>query len=71
MITTERLCNLAVSDDESYVANEIVVHNCKSYLKPRFVGVKKNPPIDKNGLNGKINKTNKKDITLKIQMEEV
>ncbi len=40
--------NLAVQDDESYVANGIVVHNCKSYLVPNLNGsVKK---IDPTGL---------------------
>ena len=33
-IGTERLYNLAVKDDESYIANEIVVHNCRSMLIP-------------------------------------
>lgn len=33
-ITTERLFNLAVDRDESFVANGIVVHNCKSFIIP-------------------------------------
>ena len=31
--------NLAVADDESYVAADIVVHNCRSVLVPVTVGV--------------------------------
>lgn len=37
-VETERLYNLAVEEDESYVANGIVVHNCKSYLVPVLNG---------------------------------
>lgn len=33
-ITTEKLWNLAVKDDESFVADGIVVHNCRSTLVP-------------------------------------
>lgn len=33
-ISTEKLYNLAVKDDESYIANGIVVHNCRSLLVP-------------------------------------
>jgi hypothetical protein len=33
-IITETLWNLAVKHDESYVANGIVVHNCRSLLIP-------------------------------------
>lgn len=33
-ITSETLWNLAVEDDESYIANDIVVHNCRSVLVP-------------------------------------
>lgn len=33
-ICSERLWNLAVEKDESYVANGIVVHNCRSMLIP-------------------------------------
>lgn len=33
-ITTEKLYNLAVEIDESYIANDIVVHNCRSVLVP-------------------------------------
>lgn len=39
-ISTQRLYNLAVADDESYVANGIVVHNCKSYLSVNLKGTK-------------------------------
>lgn len=31
-INDERLYNLAVEDDESYIANGIVVHNCRSRI---------------------------------------
>jgi hypothetical protein len=37
-IDGERLYNLAVKKDESFVANGIVVHNCRSVLIPIFVG---------------------------------
>ena len=33
-ITTETLWNLAVEKDESFIANGIVVHNCRSLLVP-------------------------------------
>lgn len=33
-IKDEKLYNLAVEIDESYVANDIVVHNCRSTLTP-------------------------------------
>lgn len=33
-INKERLYNLAVEGDESYIANDIVVHNCRSTLIP-------------------------------------
>lgn len=36
-ITTEKLYNLAVEKDESYVANGIVVHNCRSMLTPIMI----------------------------------
>lgn len=33
-IENETLWNLAVEDDESYIANGVVVHNCRSLLIP-------------------------------------
>lgn len=33
----DRLWNLAVKEDESYIANGIVVHNCRSLLIPLTV----------------------------------
>jgi len=33
-ITTEKLYNLAVKEDESYIAQGVVVHNCRSLLIP-------------------------------------
>lgn len=33
-ITTEKLYNLSVHEDETFLANDIVVHNCKSYIEP-------------------------------------
>ena len=33
-ITNEKLWNLAVENDESYIANDIIVHNCRSTLIP-------------------------------------
>jgi hypothetical protein len=47
-IDAQRLYNLAVQDDESYVANGIVVHNCKSYLVPNLKGSGKK--IDPTGI---------------------
>lgn len=47
-IVEQRLYNLAVDGDESYVANGIVVHNCKSYLVPNLKGSKKE--IDPTGI---------------------
>lgn len=44
-ITTERLYNLAVQDDESYIANGVVVHNCKSTMNPNLKGAG-GPDID-------------------------
>ena len=49
-ITNERLYNLAVESDESYVANGIVVHNCKSFLVPNLKGSARNPKPDAIGL---------------------
>lgn len=37
-IENETLWNLAVKDNESFVANGIVVHNCKSFIAPILVG---------------------------------
>jgi len=37
-ITTEHLFNLSIEDDESYIANGIVVHNCKSFIIPILKG---------------------------------
>ena len=48
-VSTERLYNLAVEDDESYIANGIVVHNCKSRLVPNEKGDKNNPEIARKG----------------------
>jgi len=44
-IHTETLMNLAVKEDESFVANEIVVHNCKSYLRANLKSSKNLPEI--------------------------
>lgn len=33
-IENETLWNIAVEDDESYIANGVVVHNCRSLLIP-------------------------------------
>jgi hypothetical protein len=35
-ISSETLHNLEVKDDESYVADGIVVHNCRSYMEPIY-----------------------------------
>lgn len=37
-IQHETLWNLAVNTDESFVANGIVVHNCKSWIRPITTG---------------------------------
>lgn len=50
-IITETLHNLAVQDDESYVANGIVVHNCNSSIEPILSGELKGreiKPLDRN-----------------------
>ena len=46
-IETQRLYNLAVQDDESYIANGIIVHNCKSRYTPNLKANKGNPEIDR------------------------
>ena len=43
------LYNLAVEGDESYIANGIIVHNCKSRLIPNEKGSDKNPEINRGG----------------------
>lgn len=45
-ITKETLWNLAVKDDESFVANGIVVHNCKSYVSAILQGNLGNKEIE-------------------------
>jgi hypothetical protein len=43
-----KLYNLAVENDETYVANGIVVHNCRSLLVPvTNIGDDQNVEIDK------------------------
>lgn len=37
-IINEKLYNLAVEEDESYIANNIVVHNCRSLFSSVFRG---------------------------------
>jgi len=39
-IINEKLYNLAVKEDESYIAQGIVVHNCRSLTIPIFEGDK-------------------------------
>ena len=46
-ITNETLHNIAVEEDESYIANGVVVHNCKSYIVPNLVGNKNKEVTDK------------------------
>jgi len=43
------LYNLAVEGDESYIANGIIVHNCKSRLQPNEKGAENNPEINRGG----------------------
>lgn len=65
-ITNERLYNLAVKDDESYVANGIVVHNCKSFIVPNLVSnTGKNPDLTEGGL-----KPSKTDLEKYITLQE-
>lgn len=56
-----KLYNLSVEEDESFVANEIVVHNCKSYIRANLKTSKNQPEIT--GLPS-ISQTAKKSITL-------
>ncbi len=63
-ITNQRLYNLAVEGDESYIANGIVVHNCKSYLVPILTARKTPAKIDDRGLKPSDPKL-EKFITLK------
>lgn len=37
-ITTEKLYNLEVENDNSFIANGVVVHNCDSYIIPILKG---------------------------------
>jgi len=43
MTKDDRLWNLAVAGDESYIANNIVVHNCRSILVPLTIFEKWEP----------------------------
>lgn len=43
----ERLFNLAVEEDESFVVNGVVVHNCKSYIRPILAGNLGNKTIER------------------------
>lgn len=61
-INNEMLYNLAVLEDESYMANNIVVHNCNSYLSPNFRANKKNPEIT--GLVPFVGEKEEKSISL-------
>lgn len=45
-ITTEKLYNLSVKEDETFIANGIVVHNCKSFIRP-ILKLKPNQKIEK------------------------
>ena len=45
-ITTQRLYNLAVETDETFIAGGIVVHNCDSYIRP-VIKLKKGQKIEK------------------------
>ena len=67
-ITTETLHNIAVREDESYIANGIVVHNCKSYIVP-ILSLDKGMKIEKftpRSIEGKSNA----DILKSIQFAE-
>lgn len=48
-ITTEKLYNLAVLGDESFIANDIVVHNCRSVLVPMTIYEQYDPTKKING----------------------
>ena len=46
VIREETLHNLEVKDDESYIANGIVVHNCRSFLEPIYKATTEKPEIN-------------------------
>jgi len=46
-IDKQRLWNLSVKDDESFIANGIVVHNCKTYMEVNLRAAKNNPEAQK------------------------
>lgn len=53
-IEKEQLYNLAVKEDESYIANGIVVHNCRSVLIPitMFEEFKEDTKVGKQDIDG-------------------
>lgn len=61
-IKSERLMNLAVEVDESFIANDIVVHNCKSYLRANLKSSKGLERLEVSTLSPSA--TAKKSITL-------
>jgi len=48
-VTTQMLFDLSVEDDESYIANGMIVHNCKSRLEVNEKGAEGNPEIKGGG----------------------
>lgn len=46
-IANEKLYNFSVDEDQSYVCNGIVVHNCDSYILPILNGNLKDREIEK------------------------
>lgn len=57
-ISNQKLYNLAVEGDESYIANGIVVHNCRSLLIPitMFEDFKPDQKVGKQNINSFIDK---------------
>lgn len=56
-ITTEKLYNLSVEKDETFIANGIVVHNCDSYITPIMKGNLDDREIEKLKASKELTKT--------------
>jgi len=61
-IQSETLMNLAVKEDESFIAQGIVIHNCKSYLRANLKESRGVSSLDVSTLSPSA--TAKKSITL-------
>jgi hypothetical protein len=62
-ISAQTLHNIGVAVDESYIANGIVVHNCKSYIVPILKGNLGSREIEKL-------KPSKKSLEQQVQFSE-